>query len=53
MRALFFGLSLALFPTLIHAQAGQPSLRADPGSDYFTRARQLYDAAVAEVDPAQ
>ncbi|MEO1856302.1 MAG: tetratricopeptide repeat protein [Rubritalea sp.] len=53
MRALFIGLSLALSPTLLQAQAGQQNLRAEPGSDYFTRARQLYDAAVAEPDPAQ
>ena len=53
MRALLIGLSLALSPSLIHAQAGQQNLRADPGSDYFARARQLYDAAAAETNPAQ
>ena len=53
MRALLIGLSLALSPSLVHAQAGQQNLRADPGSDYFARARQLYDAAVAEADLAQ
>ena len=53
MRALIIGLSLVLAPTLVQAQAGQENLQADPGSDYFARARQLYDAAVAEIDPAQ
>jgi len=53
MRALFLGIGLALSPTLAFSQQAQQNLRADPGSDYFARARQLYDAAVAEPDPAQ
>lgn len=53
MRALFLGIGLALSPTLVLAQQAQQNLRSDPDSDYFARARQLYDAAVAEADLAQ
>ncbi|MFC4992548.1 tetratricopeptide repeat protein [Rubritalea tangerina] len=53
MRAFILGIGLAISPTLVAPLHAQQDLRADPGSDYFARARQLYDAAVAETDPAQ
>jgi tetratricopeptide (TPR) repeat protein len=53
MRAIFLGLGLALTPAIAFSQQGQAALQADPASDYFMRARQLYDAAVQEPDKFQ
>lgn len=54
MRAIFLGLGIALTPALAFSQQQpQRALQADPGSDYFVRARQLYDAAVQEPDKVQ
>ncbi|MGJ8672338.1 tetratricopeptide repeat protein [Rubritalea sp.] len=53
MRALFLGLGIALTPAIAFSQQAQRTLQTDPGSDYFIRARQLYDAAVVEQDQFQ
>ncbi|MFC5050956.1 tetratricopeptide repeat protein [Rubritalea spongiae] len=53
MRALFLGLGIVLTPAIAFSQQGQQTLQSDPGSDYFIRARQLYDAAVQEPDKGQ
>lgn len=59
MRALTLALGALSIPTMLHAQAivvepaPTETLQSDPAADFFTRARQLYDAAASEQDPAQ
>lgn len=54
MRPLFLSLSLATVPLIsVAQQATEPALQTDPASDYFSRARQLYESAQQAAEPRQ
>ncbi len=59
MRALTLALGALSIPYMLHAQAivvepaPTQTLQTDPAADFFSRVRQLYDAAASGQDPAQ